>query len=210
MSVDQITRELSAQPRAEIACPVCGEPAEADQLVCLTCGSRLALDYRRPSSWKPAVAIVAVVVAALGAGFAALVAASDDDSGPPAKASTPAPTATGGSPAPSATTPAEPRRATGDTPSAWPANTNGYTVILLTTGDRAGAAAAARTLRQQGVEVGVLESSRYPSLPKGYWNVFYGAYPTRAGAEATAARLKGNYPGAYPQYVEGAADQSGQ
>ena len=47
-------------------CPRCGAPAERGQLVCLECGARIALVYRRPPSWKMPVAITAVVALLLG------------------------------------------------------------------------------------------------------------------------------------------------
>lgn len=53
------------------SCPTCGAPAEEGQLVCLECGSRVTLGYRRPPSWRVPVAIVlgvlllAIVVAAV-------------------------------------------------------------------------------------------------------------------------------------------------
>src|SRR3954471_706600 len=57
---------------AEASCPHCGEPAEKDQLVCLRCGGRIALDYRRPPGWKLPTAIVAGValIAAVPFGWA--------------------------------------------------------------------------------------------------------------------------------------------
>jgi sporulation related protein len=60
----------AAQPEA--SCPHCGAPAEKDQLVCLRCGGRIALDYRRPPGWKLPTAIVASVglVAAVAFGWA--------------------------------------------------------------------------------------------------------------------------------------------
>src|SRR3954471_19447792 len=74
--MEQTTTEAKAQsppePTPDLPCPHCGEPAEKDQLVCLHCGGRLALDYRRPPGWKLPTAIVATValVAAVAFGFA--------------------------------------------------------------------------------------------------------------------------------------------
>src|SRR3712207_3192084 len=51
-------------------CPACGATGEPGQLVCLECGGRLALDYRRPYGWKLPVALVALVVLLVGAGTA--------------------------------------------------------------------------------------------------------------------------------------------
>ena len=57
------------RPEAEVACPTCGAPAEAGQLICLECGSRIALAYRRPPSWRVPLAIVSVVVLAAAGGI---------------------------------------------------------------------------------------------------------------------------------------------
>src|SRR5205807_5466060 len=64
--------EPASAGKAEASCPHCGEPAKKDQLVCLRCGGRLALDYRRPPGWKLPAAIVAMValVAAVAFGWA--------------------------------------------------------------------------------------------------------------------------------------------
>lgn len=99
----------SKGPKADARCPNCGEPAEKDQLVCLRCGGRIALDYRRPPGWKLPTAIVAGValIAAVAFGWA-LREITDDAktevaSAPAAK---PAP-----APGPSATDRAAQRRA---------------------------------------------------------------------------------------------------
>ena len=63
---DQTERTLDG------SCPTCGAPAERGQLVCLECGSRIALAYRRPPSWRIPVAITVLVaaLAVVGAVFA--------------------------------------------------------------------------------------------------------------------------------------------
>jgi len=48
--------------RERTSCQTCGAPAERGQLVCLECGARVSLAYRRPPSWKVAVAITALVL----------------------------------------------------------------------------------------------------------------------------------------------------
>lgn len=66
-------------PRERRACPTCGAPVESDQLVCLSCGSRVALGYRRPPNWRVAVAIVVgVVLLVLVAAVIALNRIGDD------------------------------------------------------------------------------------------------------------------------------------
>jgi LytR cell envelope-related transcriptional attenuator len=60
-------------------CPTCGASVERGQLVCLTCGGRVGLQYKRPPRWQVPVALaVAVVVLAVAGVFFGLQAASDD------------------------------------------------------------------------------------------------------------------------------------
>src|SRR5205085_2101056 len=58
-----------------LACPNCGAPADAGQLMCLECGQRLALGYKRPPSWRLPAAVVAVVLLLAGIGVAIALAA---------------------------------------------------------------------------------------------------------------------------------------
>ena len=66
-------------PPAGSSCPICGAPVDRAQLVCLNCGGRVGLRYKRPPRWQlPVVLAVAVVALAVAALFFALQAASDD------------------------------------------------------------------------------------------------------------------------------------
>lgn len=61
------------------SCPTCGAPVERGQLVCLTCGGRVGLQYRRPPRWQIPVVMAAVVVLLAAVGiFVALQTASGD------------------------------------------------------------------------------------------------------------------------------------
>src|SRR3954453_10971573 len=77
MTTDAPTQNL---PSVGSECPNCGAPADSGPLVCLECGARLALDYRRPRGWRPAAAVIAVVLLIAGAAFAITLIAVDDDS----------------------------------------------------------------------------------------------------------------------------------
>jgi hypothetical protein len=96
--VDRDSRERAARDEearagapAELRCPSCGAPAEPGQLMCLECGSRLALGYQRPPSWRLPAAIVALVVLLAGAAVAfALANVSDDATRTAAQAPAPA------------------------------------------------------------------------------------------------------------------------
>jgi hypothetical protein len=119
-----------------LTCPNCSAPADPGQLMCLECGSRLALDYRRAPSWRLPAAIIGVVVLLAGIGIAiALLAATHDNksataAAPPATTPTPqtapadsAPTTSTATPSPTASTPTPAPTITGSTgtPAAPPA-----------------------------------------------------------------------------------------
>jgi hypothetical protein len=88
---------------------------------------------------------------------------------------------------------------------AWPTGRNGFTVVLASVPqvNRAGALQRARSALSAGLtEVGVLSSSRYPSLHPGYLVVFSGVYPTLARAQgASAAARERGYADAYAAQV---------
>jgi hypothetical protein len=89
---------------------------------------------------------------------------------------------------------------------AWPANRNGYTVVLESVPTSAGRGLAvqrARSASRAGLpQVGVLVSSLYSSLHPGYYVVFSGIYASkgRADAAATAAAGKG-FTSAYSRQI---------
>jgi cell division septation protein DedD len=67
--VDDEVAPESAAPDT-LTCPNCGAPADPGQLMCLECGSRLALDYARPPGWRLPAAIVGIVLLLAGVGVA--------------------------------------------------------------------------------------------------------------------------------------------
>jgi hypothetical protein len=88
----------------------------------------------------------------------------------------------------------------------WPANKDGFTVVLKsvpTSHGRSQAEADADRARDNGLpEVGILNSSDYSSLNPGYYVTFSGIYDTQSQAEAALpnARSKG-FPTAYTREV---------
>ena len=109
---------VAAEPEA-LTCPNCGAPADAGQLMCLECGSRLALDYRRPPSWRLPAAIVAIVLLLAGIGVAiALAAVTSNADKTTAAAPTQSATAPASAPADTAATASTP------TPTPAPAPTS--------------------------------------------------------------------------------------
>jgi eukaryotic-like serine/threonine-protein kinase len=91
------------------ACPNCGAPADDGQLMCLECGSRLALDYRRAPSWRLPAAIVGIVVLLAGIGVAIALASVTNDA---AKTTAAAPTQAAPAPGAPADTPPTASQAT--------------------------------------------------------------------------------------------------
>jgi hypothetical protein len=114
------------------------------------------------------------VVAALGAAIAIWA------TGEPAAPLTVV-TATGGNVAV-----AGPEATTEPAPAGWPADADGWTVVLLSVPKVRGKAVAlqaSRDARSKGLQgVGIIDSSRFPSLQPGYWMVFAGRYPNEAEA----------------------------
>src|SRR3954454_10860965 len=76
MTTDAPTQNL---PSVGSECPNCGAHADPGQLVCLECGARLALDYRRPRGWSPALAVIAAVLLVGAAAFVITLNSVDDD-----------------------------------------------------------------------------------------------------------------------------------
>jgi hypothetical protein len=188
------------------SCPRCGEPAERGQLVCLECGTRLALKEeggeRRSLEHLPAVVLLlCVVVIGAGAfGFALSELTSDSEGDPgPERAAQPMPEASIGEPQ-TETTP-EPQEPSRSLLLEWPEGVSAYTVVLVTSGDRPAARRVAREAARSGIEAGLLRSDDY-DLGTGLWIVFAGRFDTQASAERQAGNLGERYPGAYATLVK--------
>jgi len=88
----------------------------------------------------------------------------------------------------------------------WPANQNGWTLVLIsyaTSGGRAVPEAAAARAAGAGLpQVGVLDSADYSSLHPGYYVVFSGIYSSQSEAEAALASARaGGFGGAYTREI---------
>src|SRR4051794_17337289 len=201
MTTDAPTRNL---PSLGSECPNCGAHADPGQLVCLECGARLALDYRRPRGWRPALAVIAAVLLVAAAAFVLTLISVDDDAKDEV-AATKAGKATPATPRKNAKSrqPKSTTTTTGGVPG-WPAHRDGFTVVLLSAGDEASARDFARNARKDHVDAGVLQSDDYSSLEKGLWIVFSGVHKTRSQADRAAARLHARFSGLYTQFVNGA------
>ncbi len=191
-------------------CLTCGAPAEPGQEYCLECGARLPAGrslvstvgraWRRrlrwyPGDWLPIV-LGLLVVAAL-ATAAAVYAGQDEEEAAPGRTvvATSPPDATTTSAdtqmtetAPVASVPTQvtttPRGdgAGAGNPVEWPADQDGYTVVLaslpVSSGRDVAMQNARRGLRSGLKEVGVLDSEDYASLHPGFFVVFAGVYPS--------------------------------
>lgn len=207
-----MTKTVERKEAPPAACPNCGADADPDQLFCLECGERLGLGYRRPPSWRLPAAVVAGVVLLAGAATAfALVQIADDaeeTAGPPVQppATTPqtTPTDETGTAEGEDEPPAPEEEGASDEIREWPADTSAYTVILLSTDNRAGAEATARQAAQAGIPAGVLDSSDYSSLNPGFQVVFAGEFDSVEEAQQAAERYAGlGFPGGYGRFVNG-------
>jgi cell division septation protein DedD len=212
----------AAEPQT-LSCPNCGAPADRGQLMCLECGSRLALGYRRPPSWRLPAAVVGFVLLIAGIGVAIALAAVTDDANkttaapptqstpaqaapadtPPA-ASQPAPAPTGSTTTPAPTT-AAPTPAPAPSPATgWPPGKSAFTVILASMPTQAAAEDKLNQAKAAGIaNAAILHSDDFPTLKAGYWVVFDGQYDAvdQAQTQAAADRGKGEFSDAYPRFV---------
>lgn len=204
-------------------CPTCGAPVEPGQEYCLECGARLPAGrsivstvgraWRRrlrwyPGDWLPVV-LALLVVAAL-ATAAAVYAGGDTEQAAPRRTlvATAPPDVTATNPetqstetAPVASVPTEvtttaPVDGGGpDSPVEWPADQDGFTVVLASlpvTGGRDVAMQNARSAIRGGLEeVGVLDSESFASLHPGYYVVFAGVYPNLEEAQGAVPDARG-------------------
>jgi hypothetical protein len=200
-------------------CPSCGAAAEPGQEYCLECGARLPAGgglisnvgraWRRrlrwyPGDWLPVV-LALLLVAAL-ATAAAVYAGGEEETAapgrtlvatsPPDAMTTEAETKTTET-APVASVPTEvtttapPDGAGPGNPVEWPADEDGFTVVLsslpVSGGRNLAMQTARRGIRSGLSEVGVLDSQDFASLHPGFFVVFAGVYPSLEAAENAVA-----------------------
>ncbi len=211
-------RDYRGRPPAQEHCPHCGATAERGQLVCLECGSRVALTYRRAPSWKVPVAISAVVVTLFLLGAVVAVVAIGDDARREVSATPPRPQPAGKAtktkaPSPAQPSPAQPKadarpgRATDIVRQgalyAWPRALVGFTVVINTAEDRAAATSFAESAaRSRPAKIGVIRADDFRTLPKGFYVVFAGRYDTRRQATQATIRLGKRFSGAFTQRIK--------
>jgi hypothetical protein len=223
--VDPDTSERTAaepeQPAPEtVTCPNCGAPADQGQLMCLECGSRLALGYKRPPTWRLPAAVIGFVLLVAGIGVAiALAAATDNaskttaaaptqpaapqgapaDTPPTASTPAPAPTPSTPTPAPSGGTPSGTTATATPTPppsttatTGWPPGKSAFTVVLASMPTEAAAKDKLAKAKAAGITgAAILHSDDFPTLNPGYWVVFDGQYDSIDQAQGQASSDRG-------------------
>lgn len=215
----------SGPPRRREQCQACGASARRGQLICLTCGERMALERSTPPSWRPAavaatamvltagIALGFVISAVSGGGERQSAAAAPGQRDGPTSAAKPTPAARS---KPAATPPAlvraraerarrasreRARRTLAEAAGGWPAGRSGYTVLLVST-DQESAERFAAEVKAAGFDAGVLSAAKHPNLGGTLWTVFSGVFETQPEAVAAATRIRQSYPRAYVQFVE--------
>src|SRR5262245_17133134 len=203
-------------------CLECGERIPAAPGLTTRLGNR----WRRRLGWYPGdwiwpallTLVVAIVAGLLSAIFLAdesssaggtLVRTLERPSTEPQRQAPPEPTIT----APTTTTPTPgttPRKPPPPPRKAalvfWPATKSGWTIVLDSVpaaNGRPGAVAEAKQAARLGMtEVGVLDSSRFSSLPPGYVGVFAGIYDPEAEAQSHVIEAhRHGYRGPYPRPI---------
>jgi hypothetical protein len=196
--------------RGRERCSSCGSTGRAGQLICLTCGERMALRPRGGAPrLRPAVVAGAAIVVTAGAAVGMVIEGVGGRDQPRAASLSP-PAAVAASPtldrarvqAAKRRGEERTRRALAEAADTWPAGRSGYTVVLLNTGDRAAARRFARSVSGGGENAGVITGRDHPNLAGGLFLVYAGTYKDQAGAAGAAARLGESYPGAYAEFVQ--------
>ncbi len=107
---------------------------------------------------------------------------------------------------PAATAPATTAATTTAAPSGggasdWPAGKSGWTAVVASAKEQSAAQQKKTQLQSDGQPAGILFSSDYSSLNPGYYVVFSGVFSSQSAASAQAAKVRSQFPGAYPRQV---------
>ena len=236
MSQEKDDERAKAIAAADGTCPRCGAARELDQEYCVECGFALPKvtgglakwrrRWIRRFGWYPGdwvwVSLVTLLIAVAGAtaSIALSETAVKDTSNTFAEAPTtvpvttpaPVPTTTASTDtstlptAPEPTTPTKPKPGPKNGSLTWPANENGWTIVLVSypkaNGTVSAQQTAAKAARSGLPQVGVLDSSTFSSLQPGYLVVFTGIYPSKSDADAAVATARqAGFGGAYSRQI---------
>ena len=216
---------------ADTTCPRCGSARSAADRYCLDCGLRLPIvagsvpslrrGWLRRLGWYPGdwvwVSLLTLLVAAGGAAVAivitnrdrshppvVLTAASVVSVGEPAVPQSRTATVANTATLPSAPEPGAPTRANGRLE--WPANVNGWTIVLVSypkaNGRTTALTTATRAAKANLRQVGIIDSGGFASLQPGYFVVFSGIYGSKADADAGVGTVRqAGFGGAYSRQI---------
>lgn len=186
--------------------------------------------WLRRVGWYPGdwvwVSLLTLLVAVAGAGTAIAVTESNSSAQGqvyvathatvPVTEPTPVPTSTAPATVNTATLPSAPEPGTTTKKPkpagpkngrlAWPANENGWTIVLVSypklNGRPSALDTATRAAKAGLTQVGVLDSSRFASLQPGYFVVFTGVYGSKSDADAAVATARqAGFGGAYSRQI---------
>jgi hypothetical protein len=123
----------------------------------------------------------------------------------PTLPTTTTPTTTAGTTTSGTTTSGTTTNGNADGLTQWPANQDGWTIVVASVPKSDGRSAAdskARQAKSKGLpEVGVLDGDQYASLTNGYYAVFSGVYSTKSEAQSHLSQAQAQYSTAYVKAV---------
>ena len=225
MTSTRAEQRATAVAAIEETCPRCGARRTPDQEYCVECGLELPVVTGRIASlrrrwirrfgWYPgdwAWASLATLAVAIAGAAVAIALTRGDGSSAPAVAPPPVTTAPATTTTGTATTPGKPKPTAPPPPAqpngsvTWPANRNGWTIVLAsyprTTGRLAAVGLAHEAAKKGLDQVGVLDASLYASLQPGYDVVFSGIFGSNEEAQsALPGAHQAGFSGAYPRQI---------
>jgi hypothetical protein len=213
---------------ADATCPRCGTARAPRDRYCLACGLKLpvvagtvpALRRRwlRRLGWYPGdwvwLSLASLLVAVAGAAAAIAVTTRDGDAKPviytaPGKVAVAEPSGIPVRPRATVNTrtlPKAPEPTVFPKRVIWPANENGWTIVLVSypkvSGLPTARATVDRAVKANLRRVGVIDSGNYASLQPGYYVVFTGIYASKVDADAAVGTAKqAGFGGAYSRQI---------
>jgi hypothetical protein len=215
---------------ADTTCPRCGARRAATDRYCLDCGLQLPIvagavpglrrGWLRRFGWYPGdwvwLSLLTLLVAATGAAAAivitnrhrtespvVLTAASGVSVREPAVQQATTPVTVDTSTLPTAP---EPGVASVNGRLEWPAQVNGWTIVLVsypkTNGRTTALATATRAAKANLRQVGIIDSGGFASLQPGYFVVFSGIFGSKIDADASVSTARqAGFGGAYSRQI---------
>jgi len=216
---------------ADTTCPRCGTARTAADRYCLDCGLRLPIvagavpglrrGWLRRVGWYPGdwvwLSLLTLLVAAAGAAAAIVITSHRRGNAPivltaaagvsvaePAVAESTAPVTVNTATLPTAPEPGVSVRPNGRLQ--WPANVNGWTIVLVSypkgSGRTTALSTATRAAKANLRQVGIIDSAGFASLQPGYFVVFSGIFGSKSDADAAVGTARqAGFGGAYSRQI---------